>query len=109
MTKVRINPGVCGLVTTVEAEAGEDTEVKVRVQSDCPSIMKMMEALGDTFDSYEVCLVKPGVNAFYEYAAEHLPVHAGCPVMAGITKCIEAESHLALPRDVSITFESYES
>ena len=106
MKKVRINPGVCGLITTVEAEAGEGTEVRVRVQSDCPAIVKMMEALGDAFDSYEVCLVKPGVNAFYEYAAEHLPVHAGCPVMAGITKCIEAEARLALPRDSSIVFEA---
>ena len=29
---------------------------------------------------------------------------ASCPVIAGITKCVEAECRLALKKDVSITF-----
>lgn len=105
MKKVKIDPGVCGLMTTVEANSEDGMEVVVSVKSGCESINKMMEALGNTFDAFEVCLVKPGSGPFYEFACGSFPGHAACPAIAGITKCIEAECKLALPRDASITFE----
>ena len=104
MTKVRIEPGVCGLITTVTAESEDQQEVTIMVASGCESVRKMMEALGDTFDTYELCLTKPGVGPLYEYASENFPGHASCPVIAGIIKCAEAECKLALKRDVSIQF-----
>ncbi|HIV24761.1 MAG TPA: hypothetical protein IAB71_03085 [Candidatus Scatomonas pullistercoris] len=104
MTKVLIKPGICKLNTTVTAESEDQMEVTVKVSSGCESIRKMMEELGDTFDAYEVCLVKPGQGPFYEYAGEHFPVHVACPAINGIIKCIEAECRLALPEDASITF-----
>lgn len=64
----------------------------------------LMEELGSTFDAYEVCLVKPGSEPFFEYANKNFPVHSGCPIIAGITKCIEAEANLALKADASIKF-----
>ncbi len=105
MTKVMIDPGVCGLVTSVEAQADEEMEeVKVTVKSGCESIRNMMAELGDTFDPFEVCLQKPGCGPFFEYAKVHFPVHAGCAVLGGIIKCMEAECGLALKKDVSIRF-----
>ena len=108
MTKVKINPGVCGFITSVTAESEDGEEAIVKVASGCESIRKMMEDLGDTFDPIEVCLTKPGMDVFYDYAREHFPVHAACPVINGILKCIEAECRLALPADASITFEPKE-
>ena len=105
MTKVTINPGPCGFVTAVECVSEDGMDAKVAVKSGCQSIRDMMEALGDTFDSYEICLKHPGEGEFYEYAKEHFPVHAACPVLIGIVKCIEAECKLALPQNVSIEFE----
>ena len=58
MTKVRIEPGICGFTAIAEAEA-----------------------------------------------AAHFPVHAACPVIAGITKCAEAECDLALRQCAGIFFE----
>ena len=104
MTKVAIDPGVCGFVTNVEAVSEDGMEVNVKVQSGCESVMAMLEALGNTFDSYEMCLVRPGKGPLYEYASENFPVHCACPIVAGITKAVEAECKLALPRDASITF-----
>ena len=46
MTKVTIHPGVCGLVTSVEAHSDDQMEVAVTVKSGCESIRKMMEELG---------------------------------------------------------------
>lgn len=104
MTKVKINPGVCGLITDVEVTTDDRMEVEVQIRSDCPSIDKMTETIGSTMDAYEVCLGKPGTGPLYEYAFEHMPGHASCPTIAGIIKCIEVECKLALPSDVSIKF-----
>lgn len=105
MTKVMVNPGICGFVTSIEAQADEDKEeVKVIVKSGCKSIRDMMAELGDTFDPYEICLQKPGAGPFFSYAQQHFPVHAGCAVFSGLIKCIEAECGLALKKDASIQF-----
>ena len=106
MTKVKIEPGICGFTTSVTAtvDPDEDTELTVKVATGCPSIRGMMEALGETFDAYEVCLQKPGAGPFYDYAKEHFPVHGSCPVINGIIKCMEVEAHLALKKDARIEF-----
>lgn len=105
MTKVKINPGVCGMICTVSAQSDDGETVNVEWQSDCPALKNMLKELGTEFNAYEVCLKKPGAGPLYEYAREHFPVHCACPTVAGIIKCVEAECKLALPRDSSITFE----
>lgn len=104
MTKVRINPGICGLITEVTAETEDQMEVTVQVRSDCKSVSGMFEVLGNNFDAFEICLKRPGENIFYRYAAENFPGHASCPVIAGIAKCIEKECGLALRQDAEIRF-----
>ncbi|PHV70545.1 hypothetical protein CS063_09585 [Sporanaerobium hydrogeniformans] len=105
MTKVKINPGICGLITTVTALSEDQQEVTVQVKSGCASINKMFAELGNTFDAFEVCLAKPGTGEFYEYASKNFPGHASCPALAGIIKCMEVECKLALPKTASIEFE----
>lgn len=104
MTTVQIQPGICGFTTKVEAVSEDQEEVKITVQSGCESVRKMMEELWDTFDAFELCLVKPGHGPLFEYAGEHFPIHAACPVIAGIIKCAEVECRLALPADAQIQF-----
>lgn len=108
MAKVTINPGVCGLITSAEAVSEDGMEVELHVKSGCKAVSGMMEALGNTFDGYELCLGKPGTGPLYEYAAEHFPGHCACPAIAGIIKAAEVACGLALPRDVSIVFETKE-
>lgn len=108
MTKVKIDPGACGFITSVTAEILEDEDdvlVKIDIKSGCSSVQMITQNLGDTFDAYEECLKKPGDNSFYRYALTNFPGHASCPVLAGITKAIEIEAKLALPHDVYIKFE----
>ena len=104
MTKVKIEPGICKFTTAVTASSEDDMEAEVQVRTGCKAVKGMMEALGTHFNAFELCLVRPGCGPLYEYAAEHFPVHVGCPVIAGITKCVEAECNLALKCDASITF-----
>ena len=106
MKKVRIEPGICRLITQVEAESEDGMEVTLRVKSDCAAVKGMFEELGGTFDVFSLCLCKPGEGPFYEYARKKFPGHASCPVIAGILKCAEAECNLALPHDVAIVCEN---
>ena len=76
----------------------------MKVSTGCESIKNMMKDLGEVFDGIELCLAKPGTGVFYEYAQEHFPVHAACPIINGILKCMEVECQLALKKDASITF-----
>ena len=104
MTTVQVDPGVFGFITKVEAVSEDQEEVKITVKSGCESVRKMMEELGDTFDAFELCLTKPGQGPLFEYAGDHFPIHAACPVIAGIIKCAEVECKLALPKDAQIKF-----
>ncbi|MEG1500693.1 MAG: hypothetical protein RR396_01920 [Clostridiales bacterium] len=106
MTKVTIEPGICGLTTVVEAVKEGKKGVKLLIKSDCPAISKLGEAFSETLDAYGTCFAKPGNNPFYQYAKEAVfPPHAGCVTIAGIIKCVEVECGLALPKDVKMIFD----
>jgi len=104
MTKVQINPGICGFIASVEASSDDQQMVTLNVKSGCAGIRKLAEKLGDEVDAYEVCFGKPGTGEVYEAAQETCPSHASCPVIAGILKCIEVECKLALPQNAEIKF-----
>lgn len=104
MTKVMIDPGICNLVTSVEAVSEDEQEVVLKVRSGCKSINDMFKELGSNFDSFDLCLKKPGQGPLYDYAKDHFPGHCSCPAIAGIIKAVEVECHLALPKDAKITF-----
>ena len=110
MTRVKIDPGPCGFKTVVMAQMNDDDAAEVKVASGCKAIMSMMEEVGNELDPYEVCLVKPGTGPLFSFAStsKDFPVHAGCPVLSGIIKCIEAEAGLALHHNVTITFDETE-
>ena len=104
-TKVTIEPGICKLTCSVTAELVDEDELEVDVATGCAAINGMFEALGHTFDSFEVCLQKPGSGPFFDYARKHFPAHVSCPALCGIIKAMEVEAKLALPADASIHFE----
>ena len=70
MTRVKIEPGVCGLGTKVEAVADDDGGVNVKIFSACKSIQEMAKALGEEFAAlYSDCDVEvhAGGQPLYYY------------------------------------------
>ena len=102
MKKMKVNPGVCGLECIICAEKKGRKDVTVTVETKCGAVKKMVEALEQPVDRYAVCFEKPGRGPVYA-AAENL-AHGACPIPSAITKCIEAECGLALPRPTSFEF-----
>ena len=99
MTSAKINPGVCGLLSRVEAEMTGD-RCAIRISSDCASIQELARHLTEVDPLNEISFrgSRPETLAL----AEKYCAHASCVVPVGILKAIEVEAGLALPQSVSI-------
>ena len=103
-TRVVIDPGACHFTCSATAQLVNKNELEVDVATGCESIKGMFEELGHKFDSFEVCLQKPGCGPFFDYAKKHFPVHVSCPTICGIIKAMEVETMQSLPENASIKF-----
>ncbi len=102
MTKVVVEPGICGFSVTVTAVMDEDGKhMSITLETDCEMVEKMAEDL----TSLDKMSVFTGfmANPVYRSAATHLR-HTACPVPSGIIKAMEAEADFCLPKDVRINF-----
>jgi hypothetical protein len=100
MATAEINPGICGLKTTVHAQSNGDRTVHLTIESDCKAVCKLGEQLKDV-DPYREFTWRRGGPQTLENAPQCLS-HPACPVPSGIIKVVEIEAGLALPADVSI-------
>jgi hypothetical protein len=98
MAEVKVNPGICGLETTITVTSEMDT-ASIVISSQCPSVQKMQDELMD-IDCLEECFSKFGTSRVYKAAEKHCK-HVGCPVPAAIIKGLEVACGYALPKDVA--------
>lgn len=101
MTKVKINPGACGMEVTVELEQKDKKNFSVKVMSECEMAERLGKELGELtmMDAF----TRLTENPVYTKGAACLK-HAACPVPSGILKALEVEAGLAVARDVTMTF-----
>jgi hypothetical protein len=99
LAKAEINPGICGLMTVVEATM-EGKACNLVINSDCKDIQRLAEHLRQVDPMQEISFNKSmpqTIRLCIQYCR-----HAACPVPAGIIKAIEVEAQWALPADVSV-------
>ncbi len=102
MVEVKVKAGICGFETLIQVIGDESsTEIeKLTLDTDC-SYIKGMEAELQRIDGVAECFEKFNTSKVYEVASRHCK-HLACPVPCGIIKGIEAESGLALPKNVEM-------
>lgn len=100
MVEVKVNPGVCGLNTTINVNSDDMQTAVIEIKTDCPNI-KPMELELKEVDGFEECFAKIGDSKVYEMAKKYCK-HAACPVPTAIIKGIEVACGLALPKDVEV-------
>jgi uncharacterized protein YaiI (UPF0178 family) len=105
MTKVVVDPGICGMQTTIEVDKVAKRKVKVVITSDCEMVTKLGKLLAEV-DQWDV--IKQYVDYGIYKAASRCDLHVTCPVPIAVLKAIEVEAGFALPRDVVIRFETTE-
>lgn len=105
MTKVTVDPGICGFITTIEAFKVAKRRVNILITSDCEAVTRLGESLTE-IDQLEI--FKKHLDSEIYKGASRCQLHGACPVPAAILKAIEVEAELALPRDAAIRFETAE-
>ncbi|MDO8685467.1 MAG: hypothetical protein Q7J78_02220 [Clostridiales bacterium] len=102
MATVKVNPGVCGLKTTIKVDSEDMQIAKVEISSECSHVMAMGKLLAEIeeLDAFSECFVKLGDGEIYK-AANKACKHAACPVPSAVVKALEVACGLALPADVS--------
>lgn len=104
MTKLKVNPGVCGLTAVITAESDDGIECEVSVDSPCKMIQNLFEGIGGSVNAFEVCMPRADEERFAAVLMRKYPTHAACPMVSALIKAVEAECGLALKKDVSFTF-----
>jgi hypothetical protein len=99
MSKTEIQSGVCGHVTTVEANM-EGKMCKLTITSTCKAIQQLAQELPEVNPLMEISC-KRAIPQTLQMGLKHC-YHAACPVPVGIIKAIEVAAKLALPKDVII-------
>ncbi len=100
MTKIVVDPGICGFKTVITVESSDKQNAAVTAESQCPAVMHLVGSL-NKLDSYNEIFNKFGESAVFKSAKAHCK-HAACPVPTAILKGLEVECGLALPGDVSM-------
>ncbi|MHB1294265.1 MAG: DUF6951 family protein [Anaerolineae bacterium] len=101
MATVEVIAGVCGFKTTISSSADDMFEVTLAIQSDCPQIRKLAEALPQVSALQEL-RVPINESVVYRLAGP-CRLHAACPVPSAILKAIEVATGMALPADVHMS------
>lgn len=101
MTKVIINPGICGFSVAVTVNRKKNRKAAISIDTECEMVLSMVDdiSLLDTRASFTGYLNNP----VYRSAAMHLQ-HVACPVPMGILKALEVEMGLCIPKEVTIKF-----
>ena len=102
MAKTRVEAGICGFVTEIEASSGDSQHVSFKVDTDCEKIKNLSEKL-TSYDAYNE--IRYGFDGeLYKVIREELKgCCAGCAVPVGLFKSMQVAAMVALPKNISIT------
>jgi hypothetical protein len=100
MSKAIIQPGACGLSTTVTATMNGSGRVDLHIESECKAVRVLAENLPDV-DPYAEYSFRRGLPQTLQKGIDHCS-HTSCPVPVGILKAVEIAAGLNLPSDVHI-------
>lgn len=109
MIKVKIDAGICGFVTIVNAEDLGGYKASFNLVSDCPNWKKVDDLLGGKALNMMTELFKNKETGTLDSTVLNISLntipHVSCPVISGILKALEVSVGLALPKDAKISFK----
>jgi len=99
---VKVEPGVCRLLSTIRARTdGTALEFEV-VQSDCPQVRNLTKVL-KRMEVWDAMRMPFSDNTVYQVCGQVLK-HSACPVPMAMVKAAEAAAELGLKRKVTVEF-----
>ena len=104
MVKTRINAGICGFSSEIEASSEDSRNVSITIKTECGNIKNLAKKI-TTVDAYNE--IKEGFNGelYKTMSGELKGCCAGCIVPSGIFKSMQVAAKLALPKEMKIEIE----
>jgi len=107
VTKVRVNAGACGYTAVIKVQALDRKKIHINIITACSMLQSLNEELG-VIDWTKGVFDRFCDSVIYKTAHEKLK-HTDCPVPMAIIKAIQVELKGAVPKDVSLKFETTET
>lgn len=101
MIKTRVEAGICGFITEIEASTRDFQNVSFKINSQCENINKLAGEI-PAVDAFQE--IKDGFNGKIFTITRNLQKSncSGCVVPCAIFKTMQAAANLALPKNASI-------
>jgi len=101
VVKARVEAGVCGFISDIEAYSEDSQHVSFKIETTCDKISKLSGNL-PTVDAYNE--IHHGFDGeLYSIIKQELKgCCSGCAVPVGIFKSMQVAAMLALPQDINI-------
>ena len=102
MVQTRVEAGICGFVTEIEASSEDSQHVSFKVDTDCEKIKNLSKKL-TSYDAYNE--IKEGFDGelFKAIRSELKGCCSCCAVPVGFFKSMQVAAMVALPKNISIT------
>ena len=104
MVKAKVEAGICGFVTEIEASSADDQHVSFQVRTDCDKIKKLAEKLPNVDAYHEIAAGFDG-ELYKSIRSELKGCCSGCAVPVALFKAMQVAAMLALPKDVAIRIQ----
>jgi hypothetical protein len=99
LTRVEVDPGICGMKAVITAQADGEDRVHLKVESDCPAVRRMFETLTSVDPLTEGRTI---LRSSAYLVADACLKHPDCIVPAAAVKAVNVEAGLALPKESTI-------
>jgi hypothetical protein len=101
LTRIHIDPGICGFPATVEVIKTGKRQFSLKLTTECEKLGQLANQvetlnLGDAF--------KQAKDSQLYNAVANCLLHPACPTPIAIIKALEVEAGIALARNVEIRF-----
>ena len=102
MVKTKVEAGICGFVTEIEAVSDDEQNVSFKVVTGCEKIKKLSEKLPKV-DAYSEISTGFDGELYKVIRSELKGCCSGCAVPVGFFKSMQVAAMLALPKDITIS------
>ena len=104
MVKTKVEAGICGFVTEIEANSDDEQNVSFKIKTNCEKIKKLSEKIPKV-DAYSEIGTGFDGELYKVIRGELKGCCSGCAVQVGLFKSMQVAANLALPKDIIIKIE----
>jgi hypothetical protein len=106
----KVDAGICGFQTMIQANSTDNQHVTFTIQSDCEKIQTVAANLQgeEPIDAYSEIDSRTPSKIMETVSKTLIGCCSGCVVPVGFYKSMQIAAKLALPKDIEIKIEAFD-